>query len=91
MYDKIDIVFISYFLMIFVAIIFVKRVGKDTRKTLAVRETRLCQSVLGLECNCVQCIGFRDTTFKISVLRTVNVIATYTSLITMKYCKPNED
>lgn len=77
--------------MIFVVIIFVKRVGKDTKKILAVRETRLCRSVLGLECNCVQCIGFHDTTFKIGVLRAVNIIATYTSLTTMKYCKPNED
>lgn len=76
--------------MIFVVIIYVKRMGKDTKKTLAVGKTRPCPSVLGLECVCVQCIGFHDTTFKIGVQRAVNFIATYTSLITMKR-KPNED
>lgn len=51
----------------------------------------MCGSVLGLGRICVQCIGFHGNTFKTGMPSTVKFTAIYTSLITRKYCKPNED
>lgn len=47
-------------------------------------KTQTYWNILGLECICVQCFGFNDSTFKIAMPRAVDFTATYRSLITMK-------
>ena len=56
-YSKSDIAIISSCLTMFVLIIFVKRMEKDTKKTLAEGKTRACLSVLRSECICVHYIA----------------------------------